>query len=243
MPHTKRQQIRRLERRSLTEDIIKELLALIASDSLPDGRLPPERLLCEEFGVSRTSLREALSALTQLGVLETHGKAKYGHAAAAVAQIISRNQGTERDVVSGPLEVRLILEPAVAAIAALRASDDMVARIETCLLQMEGAQAAAKPGIDEDTAFHVAIAQATGNRTLEQLVTALTSTLRQSRLLSFEPTDALRTAIRDHRVIVDAIAAHDPERARAAMERHLGHVESLVRASLGEATRRAESEP
>src|SRR2546425_12428285 len=82
--------IRPAQRRSLPEEIVDQLVELIASGGFPDHRLPPERVLCDLLGVSRAPLREALSALNHLGVIETRGKTKYGSVARARAEALAR---------------------------------------------------------------------------------------------------------------------------------------------------------
>jgi GntR family transcriptional repressor for pyruvate dehydrogenase complex len=184
--------------------------------------------------VSRTALREALSALTHLNVLETLGKAKYGNVARARAHLVARTsaKSAEDALVSDPLEVRRMLEPEAAALAAERASADVLGEIEEWLRLMEEAGRRGERGIEYDSAFHVSIARATGNATLVELVGALSDATRASRNLSFEPREAVEAALADHRAIVEAIRRHDPEQARQAMIRHLDHVERLIRWSL-----------
>ena len=97
---------------------------------------------------------------------------------------------------------------------------------------MQEAAARGESVVDYDSAFHVAIARATGNQTLVALVQALNDTLRESRNLSFQPESAPAQAISDHAAILAAIRERDPVAATAAMRHHLDRVESLIRASL-----------
>jgi GntR family transcriptional repressor for pyruvate dehydrogenase complex len=227
-------QIRRARRRSLPQEIADQLLELIAAAGSSQYKLPPEKILCEQFGVSRTSLREALSALTHIGVLEIRGKAKFGVSGRARAQLLSLEPETvgERELITDPLEVRRMLEPEVAARAAERATDSDLDKIMVCLHEMESAAQNRKRVVEYDSRFHTAIARATGNHTLVQLVKALSNSLGDSRELSFTPQDAASLALDDHRAIVDALFAKDPTRARHAMRKHLDHVERLIRASI-----------
>lgn len=179
--------------------------------------------------------------LDHVGAIETRGKSKYGRPAMTVAQTIAADRSVEREFVSGPLEARRIPESEVAALAAIRASDDSLSAIRQGLRGMEDAARRGKEGIDEDTAFHVAVARATENRTLQLLVRLLSDSLHESRALSFAPREALETALQDHIRILEAIDAGDSHRASRAMERHLHHVESLILASLRDASQQAES--
>jgi GntR family transcriptional regulator, transcriptional repressor for pyruvate dehydrogenase complex len=238
--------VRPTRRRSLPGEIVDQLLDLIASsEDAIDPRLPPERALSEQLGVSRASLREALSALGELGVVETRGKTKFGRPSRARAALSWRAAGErpERELVSDPLEVRRMLEPEVAARAAERVSDEAVEELESWLRLMEESAEAGSLVLEYDSAFHVAIARTTGNQTLVQLVTSLTDVLRDSRQRSFQPSEAIETALADHREIVGAIRTGSASAARKAMRRHLDHVESLIRSTLRDPLRSSDREP
>ncbi|MEA2247250.1 MAG: GntR family transcriptional regulator, transcriptional repressor for pyruvate dehydrogenase complex [Solirubrobacteraceae bacterium] len=229
--------LRRAPRRSLTQEIIDQLLGLIAEGPAPEHRLPTERVIAERFGVSRTSLREALSVLSEWRVIEARGKAKYGVVSRARAQLATRQGGpdAERTVLADPLEARLMLEPPIAARAAERGREADLDEIERCLTAMEEAAAAGESVIAHDSAFHVAVASATGNRTLVQVVSALMDALQESRDVAYDRRDAAQVGIADHRHVLEAIRAHDPARARRAMRKHLSHVERLVATALAQA--------
>lgn len=226
--------IRPARRRSLPQEIIDQLVELVASGGFPDHRLPPERILCGLLGVSRAPLREALSTLNHLGVIETQGKAKYGRVARARAEVVARLAvaSPEQELVTDPLEVRRMLEPEAAAKAAQRANANAVDEIAHWLQLMEEAANRGERVVDYDSAFHVSIARATGNHTLVQLIAALTDALRESRELSFRPYEAVQIALVGHREILAALRAHNADKARRAMNRHLDQVERLIRDSL-----------
>jgi GntR family transcriptional repressor for pyruvate dehydrogenase complex len=232
-----RADIRPARRRSLPQEIVEQLLELVASGSLPGNRLPAERDLSDRLRVSRTSTREALSALVQLGVIQTRGKAKYGDPIRASAQLLARppSRDSERELLSDPIETRRILEPEAARIAAERASDEDLARIESWCEQMEAAALGGERVIEHDSAFHVQIARATGNELLTQLVSALTESLRESRELSYLPPRGIDISLRGHRRILAALRARDPVGARREMRRHLDDVERLIRLALRDA--------
>ena len=227
--------VRPMERRRLPDDVAAQLLDLVAASSGSEVALPAERALCEQLGVSRNVLREALAALSQAGVIETRGKARIAHVGRARASRVARLEtggGHDADPVLDPMEVRRILEPEVASLAAKRASAEATDDMERYVTLMEEAAARGDSLVDYDSAFHVAIAQATGNGTLVALVRALNDTLRESRGLSFRPEAAPAQAISDHAAILAAIRAGDPAAATAAMRHHLDRVEGLIRDSL-----------
>jgi DNA-binding FadR family transcriptional regulator len=215
--------------------VADQLLELIAGSAGPEVALPAERRLCDQLSVSRNVLREALAALDQAGVIETRGKLRIAHVGQArarqVATLAPRNADAG-DLVLDPMEVRRILEPEVASIAAKRASAEAVREIERCLALMQEAAERQDSVVAYDSAFHVAIASATGNRTLLELVRSLNDTLRASRELSFHPASAAQQAISDHVAILSAIRGNDPAAASVAMRNHLDMVESLLRDSL-----------
>jgi DNA-binding FadR family transcriptional regulator len=223
--------LRPTERRKLPHDVADQLLDLIASSAGSEITLPSERALCEQLSVSRNVLREALAALHQAGVIETRGKARIAHVGQARARRVARLPRPS-DPVLDPMEVRRILEPEVASLAAKRASPDAVRDMERYVTLMEEAAARGDAVVDYDSAFHVAIAEATGNQTLVALVRALNDALRESRELSFAPESAPRKAIADHVAILDAIREKDPPGAATAMRHHLDRVESLIRDAL-----------
>ena len=227
--------VRPLERRKLPHDVADQLLDLIAASSGSEIALPAERTLCEQLAVSRNVLREALAALGQAGIIETRGKLRIAHVGRARASRVARlpvQPGRDVDPVFDPMEVRRILEPEVASLAAKRASRGAILEMERYVTLMEEGAGRGESLVDYDSAFHVAIAQATGNQTLVALVRALNETLRESRSLSFRPEAAPSHAISDHVAILSAIREKDPAAATDAMRHHLDRVESLIRASL-----------
>jgi GntR family transcriptional repressor for pyruvate dehydrogenase complex len=225
--------VRPMRRRSLPEEIVNQLLELIAASDSPGHQLPPERFLSERLGVSRASLREALSALNHLGVLEVRGKRKYGNPVRARAHLVARSTagGSEQELVTDPIKVRRMLEPEIAAMAAEHAAEKALDEIEQWLRLMQEGVRRGERILEYDSSFHVAIARATSNPMLVLLIGALTDALVESRELSFGPREAAETALAGHRAILDALRAHDPERAREAMRKHLDDVEQLIRAS------------
>jgi len=226
--------IRPTRRRSLSEEIVDQLLELIANGDAPEQALPTERVLCDRLEVSRAALREALSALAHLGVLETRGKVKYGSLVAARSQLIARESPALKhaQLIDDPMEVRRIVEPAMAALAAERGDATQLADVRMRLDRMEEAARRGERTVDHDSSFHTAIARATGNETLVQVVRALADAISTSRDLSLRAPEAVESALDAHRAIVEALESHDPGAARRAMERHLDSVEESIRALL-----------
>lgn len=227
--------IKPARRSSLPEEITDQLLELIISRSFPDNRLPPERVLCERLDVSRGSVREAVSTLHHLGVIEMRGKARLGRPDRALIQVVARSPRIEdkRKLVGDPMEARRILEPETAAKAAERASEEALTEIGRWLKRMEEAAWDDEQSlVAYDSALHISIAKATGNDTLVRLVAALTENPSRGRAFSFQPPEGIDRSIAGHREILEAIRAHDQDRARKAMDAHLDQVEKLIKLTL-----------
>lgn len=230
--------IRPARRRSLPQEIVDQLVEIVATGSFSHDRLPSEKELGERLNASRNSLREALSALEQLGVVETRGRARYGNRVRACIQLMARGGSStpERSLVDDPLEARRILEPEITALAAARMTPEALKEIEEWFGRLIEAsrvvgersvgdgelQTVGAAYLEADAGFHIAIARATGNRTLMYLVAALTDALHSFRevflnqqMLSVETVDSQHQAVRD------ALHAGDPVQARIAMTAHL----------------------
>ena len=225
-----------VRRRTLPLDITHQLLDLIASSRGAEVTLPAERALSEQLRVSRNALREALAALEGLGVIELRGRVRVGIASRARTQLVARLPAADPEsaLAVDPVEVRQVLEPAAAALAAERADRAAVAEMERWVTLMAEGDRRGERIVDYDAGFHVSVARATRNRTMVEMIAALNSAVSASRERSFEPAGAGERAIAAHREILAAIAAGSAEDARDAMRRHLDDVEQLVRASLGE---------
>lgn len=225
-----------LRRRNLSEDVVDRLLGFIAEGTAPERQLPVERTLCEQLQVSRSTVREALSTLAQLGVVEIRGKGRYGSLVGARTELARRARVSRvtTELIDHPLEARRMLEPGIAALAAQRGSEHDLADVARELELLERAAAEGGEIVSFDSAFHSAIARAARNPTLVFLIDALTAAMTDSREHSFRPGVGAETAIRGHRAILVALESGDPARAAEAMLNHLGDVEDLIRVSLEE---------
>jgi DNA-binding FadR family transcriptional regulator len=221
-----------IEPRRLYRQIADQIRALIGSGEFPAGsRLPSERDLAKQLGVSRPSVREALIALEVEGLVEVRiGSGIYaleqaGKPAAAVAEA-----GESAEAEAGPFELlraRYIIESECAALAAKSAKKPQLQAIEAALEQMQGEMHGTQQPLGGDRLFHLRIAEATGNGALVAVVKMLweerTGPLYQ-RLEEHYDSPALWTsAMAEHRAVLKAIAARDSAAARTAMQRHLNH--------------------
>lgn len=196
----------------------------ILSGEFPVGaRLPSERQLAEQFGVSRPLVRETLRSLSARNLIDVQpGRGAFVRSVSAtdaaydLRMLFRRYQITTRDFI----EARTMIEGTAAALAAERYEADDAAAMEAALGQFERAS-----GIIEqaraDMAFHMAITRAARNPMIETMHGSITSLIVELMLRSLGDPDVSRVSVPYHRLIFAAIRARDPERARAAMTDHL----------------------
>ncbi len=224
------------------EEIVRQVKQLIAEGRLKTGdRLPPERELAEKFVVSRTSVREALRALESLGLIEIRaGEGTFVRQVSVDALVgpLALMMTSQREAIGELFEARRVLEPAIAALAASRATPDEVQDMERILEAQAREVAAGRTGLAEDAAFHTAIGAAAHNRAITRIVHAIMDLLTQSREESLNTPGRPTRSHQDHRRILQAIAKRNPSAARQAMADHLVAVEGLVLGTESERTER-----
>jgi DNA-binding FadR family transcriptional regulator len=225
---------RPVRRRSLPNDVSDQLLELIAAAGAPELLLPAERELSDQLQVSRNVLREALAQLEGIGAVEVRGRARVGIVPRARTQLVARvpARDPEAQLLHDPIEARDLFEPEVAALAAQRATPTAIREIENWLTLMEQGVARGERVVDYDAAFHVAIARATGNHTLVEVIGAINDAVSPNREQSFQATGGAEGAVEHHREILEAIRARDADGARQAMRDHLERVGRRVREML-----------
>jgi GntR family transcriptional regulator, transcriptional repressor for pyruvate dehydrogenase complex len=217
-------------REALPDQIAARVIALIGERHLkPGDRLPPERELAQAMGVSRSSLREALRALSLLGVTEMRqGDGTY--LTALDPDALMRPFGLVLALTDGQMqelfEARRVIEPGLAALAAARADDDMLEALRRCVAEAAAAVADEEAFMRADLELHGLIARAASNSILWHVIGSISGMGIASRRRT-NPLPGLREqSAEDHRAIVAAIEARDPGAAAAAMLRHLENVQS-----------------
>ena len=216
--------------RSLTTDLVQALGDRIRDGSLAPGlKLPREADLMEEFGVSRTVVREAISRLQAAGMVETrHGIGTFvvGLGDASTFRIAPDQLGTLKDVIA-VLELRIAVETESAGLAALRRTEANLQSMRAALVAFAAAVEEGRDAVGPDFQFHLEIARATQNAHFADLMGTLGGMMiPRARLEAAEPVtperrEYLRRVNGEHESILDAIAAQDAEAARAAMRTHL----------------------
>lgn len=219
------------------EQVEKQLREAIVSSTFRRGeRLPSEAQLAKEFHVSRSTVREALRALVTEGLISKQPGATGGsfvetvdHESLAgllsdsMDRILKLGRVTYREVAT----VREMLEIPAARMAASGRTEKHVADLNR-LLEGERAAEVQDPQVTElDIGFHSLIAAASGNRILSSFVSALHRVTRPVHYLALEP-EVGRATVRQHRAIVEAIAASDPDAAGDAMAAHLAYLSQIT---------------
>ncbi len=211
----------------LSDTVYEQLLALIEQDSLArDSRLPGENELAKRCGVSRPVVRQALARLRSEGrVYARQGAGNFVGEPTALQDVSFGPLHSIPDVRSF-LDFRCVIEGESAARAAKCTDPELLRNISTRRRQLEAAWARGEPGIEEDIAFHNAIAQASGNRFFVMTMSALMAQTRFAiklvRELSPQPLMTRSRDVRhEHQLIDEAIARGDAEAARQAMNEHL----------------------
>ncbi|WP_310593394.1 FadR/GntR family transcriptional regulator [Pedomonas mirosovicensis] len=228
----------------LYQRIADEIATAITQGRYPPGtRLPGERDLAEEFSVSRPTIREAMIALEIRGMVEArHGSGIYVTAAPPALP-----QAPELDVGAFELiEARVLFEGEAAALAATAIEEQALAELDALLRRMEEEQDS-PAAFDADRRFHLLIAEATGNSLVRSVVEMLWNVRENSPLCVHMFAQAHREGVtprvEEHRLIVDALKARDPKRAREAMRAHLRRVtDDLLAATELELIQRARAE-
>ncbi|HET7527866.1 MAG TPA: FadR/GntR family transcriptional regulator, partial [Burkholderiaceae bacterium] len=214
-----------IEPRRLYRQIAEQLRALIRAGEYPVGsRLPPERDLALHLKVSRPSVREALIALEVEGLVEV----RMGSGITVIAREPAASAARVESELS-PFEIiraRQLIECELAAIAAASRRPTEIARaLGDAVALMEADIARDVMPIRGDRLFHVRVAEASDNGALLRVVAELyderNNPLFERLGRHFERADTWRQAVTEHRLVVSAIAARDPTRARAAMHEHL----------------------
>jgi GntR family transcriptional repressor for pyruvate dehydrogenase complex len=220
--------------------IVKRIMELIESGELKQGdKLPNEMGIVKQTEISRTSVREALSALELMGVIErVPGEGTFVASTSPFKE--ERSKGLllkfleDTENVNGSfeaLESRMVLEPSVALMAARRAEPEDIAAMEANLEKMERAleTGATETFLDLDSAFHLAIAKATQNNVLFEMNKRLLEMADLHMWRSFKTNLGLfKTTLEAHRRILSAVKKRDPKRAEFYAETHLMHYISEV---------------
>ncbi len=209
----------------LSDQVTRVLAGRIVNGDL--GPPPTEQDICAEFGVSKTTAREVIRALAARGLVTVrHGRrmevrpvSEWNHLDPLLLELNHDSEGVRRTL--GDLhDLRMLLEPEIAARAALMATPEQLERIREAVERMEELEADPDAYLEYDVDFHNELAAATGNVVLAFVLDSVRELLRVSRRVT-NLIDKMPEATRAHRRIYEALLAREPETARQAMRTHL----------------------
>lgn len=226
--------------RKIYEQIVDQIGQLVAQGQLkPGDRLPSERELVERFQVSRASIREAISALEMMGLIEVRsGEGTFIRQVniESVVTPLAWMLFIEKDTDLELYEARKILEVQAAGLAAERADEDEISEMFEALEIMRKDLESHHLGEEADHHFHYAIARATHNKILFRLMNTLSDTmkkaLKSSRSKLYEHEDTPEKLFQEHLAIFQAIKNRDAEQAQKLMLDHLVGVENHLAKAL-----------
>lgn len=223
------EQLRPVTRPRLYEVIVEQLCGYMAdNDMVPGDRLPAERELAANLGVSRASLSQALVALEVQGVLSV----RHGDGA-----ILVRRPTEERaikalrehaDRIPDIIEAREALEVKLAGLAATRRTEGEMAAIDAAITKMEQEITSGDRGVVGDEMFHEAIAVAAHSSLLAKLMREISGLVRETRIESLSQQDRPKMSLESHRRIADAVRRRDAEEAGRAMAAHIAMVSDVA---------------
>jgi GntR family transcriptional repressor for pyruvate dehydrogenase complex len=222
----------------LYEQIVQQIEDSVLKGTLKEGdQLPAERELAQQFGVSRTAVREAIKALHEKGLVDAFpGRGTF----IANGNSNSMRQSLDRILKSGTsdgaahlVEIREILEPEIAALAAGRADDQDLRTMREAISVMDNARHDPEAFIEADLDFHLALAEAAANPFVLSLIDSIVGLLREQRLRIFYVDGGPERGQAHHKRIFDAVERRDSRGAREAMQDHLRQVREDSRKSPG----------
>jgi len=230
--------LRQASKVTLYDDVIAQLREVIAGGSLrPGDRLPPERQLASQPGVSRATLREALKGLSLMGVIQIkQGEGTFVREdinARLISQPLRFLPPSESDLMLELLEVRQAIEPMAAKLAAQRAEEEDIREMREALEEMKSHLSITDTSKTSasDLAFHLTICRASKNSIIYQVERSIQKMLLNTMKTTIFIPSAVGTAVEYHERILSAILSRDPNGAFAATLEHLENVSYNVRES------------
>jgi len=213
----------------LYEQIVKQIEESILKGALkPGDQLPAERDLAQQFGVSRTAVREAVKTLREKGLVESYsGRGTFitnGTSQAIKQSLDFMMRIGQQDGLAQLAEVRQILEPEIAALAASRVQEQHLAMMREAVAVMDEALRDPDAYIEADLDFHLSLAEAAENPIILSLIDSIVGLLREQRLRIFYVDGGPDRGQYHHKRILEAVEQRDEDRARDAMRAHLQQV-------------------
>jgi GntR family transcriptional regulator, transcriptional repressor for pyruvate dehydrogenase complex len=222
----------------LYEQIVQQIEDSVLNGTLkPGDQLPAERELAQRLGVSRTAVREAVKALREKGLVEAYsGRGTFvtdGTSQAARQSFDLMVKIGQQEGAPHLAELRLILEPGIAALAAVRAKEDDLVALREAVAVMDRAQDDPEAYIEADLDFHLALAETVANPLILSLIDSIVGLLREQRIKIFNVEGGPQRGQIHHKRILEAMERRDAEMARTSMRAHLEQVREDSKASPG----------
>lgn len=223
----------------LYEQIVQQIEDSVLKGALKEGdQLPPERELAHQFGVSRTAVREAVKALREKGLVEAYpGRGTFitNGTSHSIRQTLDRMiKIGQPEGTANLTEVREILEPEIAALAASRADEENIAAMREAIAVMDNARQDPDEFIEADLDFHLALGEAAANPLILSLIDSIVGLLREQRLRTFYVDGGPERGQYHHKRILEAIEHRDSQGARETMRAHLRQVRADSRKTSSE---------
>lgn len=217
-------------RTRLYEQVAEQITRWVAEAGLGAGdRLPPERELAVQLGVSRATLSQALVALEVVGVVAVrHGDGTVLTGAQPAAAPVLSAIRAHADRLPEVIDARDALETKIARLAAERRTEDDLVAIRDALDAMAADIDAGGRGVEGDELFHGAVTRAAHSRLLAEMMATIGELIRESRIESLSQPERPRNSLAGHRAVADAIAAGDADAAARAMHEHITMVSDVA---------------
>jgi GntR family transcriptional regulator, transcriptional repressor for pyruvate dehydrogenase complex len=230
-PELLRSSLEPVKRTKVYAEVASQIRRLIADGRIkPGDLLPPERELAEIFGVSRTSVRDAIRILEMRGlVAPRHGEGTVvlQDPVDAVVSPLADALTESRDLTADLFDMRRILEPPLARVAALRATKDDIEALAEILERQADRVRAGEVAIEEDTAFHYRVTMVSKNQVIPKVMDVVMDLLKESRVRSLDGASRAQKSLEGHRQILDAIKRRDGEAAAGRMREHIEEIEMV----------------
>ena len=220
-----------IRRSKVYEEVARQIRNHIFENLKSGDVLPPERELAQKFGVSRSSVRDAIRSLELIGLLEPQqgrGTVVCEPSADALAGSLTAVIMQKRKLVKELLDVRKVVEPPLARRAALHVTDSLIGELVQLLERQSAKMRNGELAIEEDNEFHYRIARAADNSVLLQIVDVLMDTLHETREKSLQTGGRPQKSLAGHRRILAALQRRDPAASEKAMRQHIEEIEAIV---------------
>jgi GntR family transcriptional repressor for pyruvate dehydrogenase complex len=220
------------ERSYLYGKIVDLIREMILDGRLAVGdKLPPERALARQFGVSRNCVRQAVQALAERGILESRqGDGTYVRAPdeSVLTENLAQAMAMHAELLEDIWEFRFLIEPQIAFLAAKSITREEIDRLKVLVFDQQKSMLAGSPDPELDVAFHRAIVKAARNKVVLKMMEMVNEVLNESRVDLLQSHARTKASVTGHLKLIDALERNDPDAACHAMREHLAEVEKTV---------------